>query len=221
MTTTTPVPGSTDADRRQLRDTVTAGLADPLAEIMRTLQRLALAHLGPADQALDPNLLARARTLAHGLQQVIEEIVADGTRAGTLDSREVQATVLVAGALDTAATTVGTLISDREISVSCASHAAIVTNPVRFQELLTTMLEAAAAACDGDVRLTADRRRGELLLELDDIPVATDALDRLRRLARGLGGSVQVSGGSATSGVCVWLPQQRLEDAAPVDPSQS
>ncbi len=213
MTTTTPALGTTEADRRQLRDTVTAGLADPLAEIMRTLQRLALAHLGPSGETLDPHLLARARTLAHGLQQVVEQIIDDGTRTGTLDGREPQATVLVAGALELAAAAAGATLRDRNIVVRCPAHAAIVTNPVRFQELLATLLEAGVVASDHDVRLSADRRRGELLLELDDVRIAAEALDRLRRLARGLGGSVQTGTTASNTGVCVWLPQQRLDDA--------
>lgn len=218
MTITTPGArrAGTEADGRELRDSVTAGLTDPLAEILRTLQRLALAHLEPAGTNLDPHLLARARHLAHGLQQVVDELVADGTQRGALDGREPQETVLVAAALDSAARSAAPALGTREVVVRCPPRAAIVTNPLRFADLLVELFEAAARATAGDgagLRVRAERRRGELLVELDDVRLPSDALDRLRRLARSLGGSVQPGAGSTPGGVCLWMPQQRGTDA--------
>jgi hypothetical protein len=201
-----------DAARRRLRDTVNTGLAEPLAEIVRTLQRLTLAHLeSDGEGLLDAHLLGRARSLAHGLQQVVDEIVANGEQAGALDGRECQETVFVSAAIDSAASYARDVLGDRNVVVRCAPHAAIVTNPLRFQDLLVTLLAGTAAAADDDVRITAERGRGELLLEIDTARIATETLDRIRRVARSLGGSVQLT--ASGTAVCVWLPQQRTGDS--------
>jgi light-regulated signal transduction histidine kinase (bacteriophytochrome) len=211
MATTAPT-SSSEIERRRLRDTVTTGLTEPLAEILRTLQRLALNRLDPGTSTLDAHLLERARSLAHGLQQVVEELVADGTQSGVLEGREPQETLLVATALDAAAATAAPQLADRNVVVRCALHAAVVSNAVRLHELLVTLLEVAAVASVGDIRVSAERRRGELIVAIDGVRLPADALDRVRKLARSLGGSVQGTTDEHEPGVCVWLPQQRAGD---------
>ena len=73
---------------RELRDDITRGLQEPLAEVLRTLQRLAIAQVSADAPQLDSQLLVRGRSLAHGLSQVVEELIATGTQDGVLDSRE-------------------------------------------------------------------------------------------------------------------------------------
>lgn len=202
-----PPGGGIGADARRVRDAITAGLAEPAADIVRTLQQLALAQLDDGDDPLDPRLVDRARSLAHALQLAIDELIAEGTSRGTLDGREPQATVRVGDVFTNAGRRSGRRVVVR------GEDACVVTNPDRFADLALALLDAAAAVVDGDIVVTADRQRTELLVEIEGVRLASDALDRIRRLARSLGGSVQPARPNGAVAVSVWLPQQRLGDA--------
>ncbi len=197
---------------RQLRDEVERGLQQPLAEAVRTLQRLALSQIGPEAPLLDPHLLVRARSLAHGLQQVVEEMVADGTTSGVIESREPQETILVRTAIEGAVAECASVLGDRNMVVRGAERVAITTSPIRFHELLVAVMQAAAEFPGGDMRLVLARSRGELLMSFDRLEVSAAALEELRRVARSLGGTADRARGSGTPSVVFWLPQQRQSD---------
>jgi hypothetical protein len=194
------------------------GLAEPVAEIVRTLQQLALAQLDDDVDPLDPRLVDRARSLAHALQMAIEELIAEGTRRGALDTREAQTVVRVGDAFAAATAACRSVLVGRPVVVR-GEQAALVTTPERFHDLAVALLESAAAAgADAvdhrtDIRVIADRQRTELLLEVEGVRLPAEALDRIRKLARALGGSVQPSRAGSSVAVSVWLPQQRLGDA--------
>jgi hypothetical protein len=197
---------------RQLREEVERGLQQPLAEAVRTLQRLALAQIGPDAPVLDPHLLVRARSLAHGLQQVVEEMVSDGTASGVIDSREPQETILVRTAIENAVAVRADMLGGRNVVVRGADRTAITTSPQRFHELLLAVLDAASETTGGDMRLVLARSRGELLMNFERLDVSGPALDQVRRVARTLGGTADRARGAGTPGVAIWLPQQRKSD---------
>src|SRR3954467_2589929 len=201
---------------RELREEVERGLQQPLAEAVRTLQRLSLDQIGPDAPTLDPHLLVRARSLAHGLQQVVEEMVADGTTNGAIDSREPQETILVRTAIEEAGAARGGLLNGRNVVVRGIERVAITTSPPRFHELLLAVLDAAIEAGGGDMRLVLARSRGELLMNFERLDVSSPALDQVRRVARTLGGTADRARGAGTPGVAVWLPQQRRSDVESV-----
>ena len=176
-----PVDTGETVAARQLREEVERGLQQPLAEAVRTLQRLALAQIGPDAPVLDPHLLVRARSLAHGLQQVVEEMVSDGTANGVIDSREPQETILVRTAIESAVMSRADVLGGRNVVVRGADRTAITTNPVRFHELLVAVLDAAASqTTGGDMRLVLARSRGELLMNFERLDVSGPALDQVR-----------------------------------------
>jgi hypothetical protein len=197
---------------RHLREEVERGLQQPLAEAVRTLQRLSLEQIGPDGPTLDPHLLVRARSLAHGLQQVIEEMVNDGTANGSIDSREPQESILVSGAIEEAVAARADVLGGRNVVVRGADRVAITTSPQRFRELLLAIMDAAAETTGGDMRLVLARSRGELLMNFERLDVSAPALDQVRRVARTLGGTADRARGAGTPGVAVWLPQQRRGD---------
>lgn len=206
-------PAARGGDAPRPRDAITAGLAEPVGEIVRTLQQLALAQLDDRDDPLDPRLVDRARSLAHALQMAIEELIAEGTRRGALDTREPQTIIHVGDAFAAAGATCRTALSGRRVVVR-GEQAALVTAPERFHELAVTLLESAAAVAvaGSDIRVIADRQRTELLLEVEGVRLPADSLDRIRTLARALGGSVQPSRAGSSVAVSIWLPQQREGD---------
>jgi hypothetical protein len=197
---------------RELREEVERGLQQPLAEAVRTLQRLALAQIGPDAPVLDPHLLVRARSLAHGLQQVVEEMVADGTKSGSIDSREPQETILVCTAIEEAVAARADVLHGRNVVIRGAERTAITTSPPRFHELLLAVLDGAVETGGGDMRLVLARSRGELLMNFERLDISGSALDKVRRVARTLGGTADRARGAGTPGVAVWLPQQRRSD---------
>src|SRR4051812_10881288 len=209
---TTALDGVETVAARELREEVERGLQQPLAEAVRTLQRLALAQIGPDAPVLDPHLLVRARSLAHGLQQVVEEMVTDSTTNGAIDSREPQETVLVRDAIEAAVAARADVLHGRNLVVRGADRTAITTAPVRFHELLLAVVDAAAEATGGEMRLVLSRSRGELLMNFERLDASAVALDRVRRIARTLGGTADRARGAGTPGVAVWLPQQRQGD---------
>jgi hypothetical protein len=209
---TTQIDSEQTVAARQLREEVERGLQQPLAEAVRTLQRLALAQIGPDVPILDPHLLVRARSLAHGLQQVVEEMVNDGTANGTIDSREPQETILVRTAIEIAVAERADVLHGRNVVVRGTERVAITTSPPRFQELLRAVLDAAAETTGGDMRLVLARSRGELLMNFERLDVSAPALEQVRRVARTLGGTADRARGAGTPGIAVWLPQQRRTD---------
>ncbi len=209
---TTPTDTGETVAARQLREEVERGLQQPLAEAVRTLQRLALAQIGPDTPLLDPHLLVRARSLAHGLQQVVDEMVSDGTASGVIDSREPQETILVCSAIDDAVAARADVLHGRNVVVRGAERVAITTSPPRFHELLLAVLDAAVETAGGDMRLVLARSRGELLMNFERLDASAPALDLVRRVARTLGGTADRARGAGTAGIAVWLPQQRRTD---------
>ncbi len=209
---TTQIDSEETVAARQLREEVERGLQQPLAEAVRTLQRLALAQIGPDAPVLDPHLLVRARSLAHGLQQVVEEMVNDGTASGVIDSREPQETILVRTAIEEAVAERADVLRGRNVVVRGADRVAITTSPARFRELLLAVLDAAAETPGGDMRLVLARSRGELLMNFERLDASAPALDHVRRVARTLGGTADRARGAGSAGVALWLPQQRRTD---------
>ena len=197
---------------RQLRDDVTRGLQEPLAEVMRTLQRLAIAQVSPDAPQLDPQLLIRGRSLAHGLSQVVEELIAAGTHEGVLDSRETQETVLVRNAIEAAAVAASSSLVDRCVVVRGAERVAVTTSTQRFHNLLVRVFETAAG--HGEFRIILERSRGELLLQFEKAELASIDLDSVRTMARSLGGTADRASTPNGVNLVVWLPQQRTSDPA-------
>lgn len=214
--TTTQTDRAIEAEtRRELRALVTSGLREPLDAVVSTLQRLALAQLGGSGSTpgpvLDPHLLSRTRTLAHALQQAVDELIAEGNGAGLFDGREPQETVVVRTALDAAAVSAAGVLHDRNVVLRGAARHTITTSPQRFHELLTSVFEAAAHdTSQRDLRVHSRRAHHELLVDIDGVAIEAAALDQLRALARSLGGTVER--GNNGVGVAIWLPQQRAGD---------
>ena len=195
---------------RQLRDDVARGLQDPLGEVLRTLQRLAIAQVSPDSPQLDPQLLVRARSLAHGLTQVIDELVASGTSDGVLDSREPQETVLIRNAIEAAAIAASDSLDRRSVVVRGAERFAVTTNTARFHELLVQIFERSEGR--GEFRIVLERSRGELLLQFEKAELTSGDLDAVRSLARTLGGTADRAATPSGINLVVWLPQQRGTD---------
>lgn len=194
---------------RQLRDSVAHGLQEPLAEVVRTLQHLAIAQVSPDSPQLDPQLLVRARSLAHGLSQVVEELVSSGTQHGVLDGREPQEAVVVREAIESAAAA-AKWNPERCIVVRGTPHIAITTNPAKFEALLVQIFEVSIG--DGDLRILLDRSRGELLMQFEASEISSADLDAVRALARAIGGTSDRATTASSQRIVVWLPQQRLSD---------
>lgn len=201
---------------RRLRAEVTQRLQEPLAEVVRTLQRLALAQVGPEAPVLDAQLLVRANSLAHALELVISDIVASGTHRGSLDGREPQSTVVVREALEATVGRCGSGLRARSIVVRASGSVAINTIVERFEELLCVTLRSVEPIA-GEVRIVVERSRGELLLGFERCHLVPPGLDEVRALARALGGTADVVATGDAPKVVVWLPQQRQADAALAD----
>ncbi len=204
----------TEVDRdsnvaRQLRDSVAHGLQEPLAEVVRTLQHLAVAQVSPDAPQLDPQLLVRARSLAHGLSQVIEELISSGTQHGVLDGREPQETVIVRDAIESAAAA-AKWNPERCVVVRGTPHIAITTNAAKFEALLVRILEVSIG--DGDLRILLERSRGELLMQFEASEISSADLDAVRVLARAIGGTSDRAVTGSSQRIVVWLPQQRVND---------
>lgn len=195
---------------RQLRDDITRGLQEPLAEVLRTLQRLAIAQVSADAPQLDAQLLVRGRSLAHGLSQVVEELVAAGTQDGVLDSRESQETVLVRNAIESAAVAASQHLVDRCVVVRGAERVAVTTNTQRFHNLVVRIFETAAG--QGEFRIVLERSRGELLMQFEKAELSSIDLDAVRALARSLGGTADRASTPHGVNLVVWLPQQRTTD---------
>ena len=204
------IPHGHDASARQLRDDVTSGLQEPLAEVLRTLQRLAIAQVSPDSPQLDPQLLVRARSLAHGLSHVIDELVTSGTQDGVLDGREPQETVLVRNAIEQAAVAAAASLDGRYVVVRGAERIAVTTNTARFHNLLVRILESASG--HGEFRIVLDRSRGELLIQFEKAELSSSDLDAVRTMARSLGGTADRAATPQSINLVVWLPQQRVSD---------
>ena len=194
---------------RQLRDSVAHGLQEPMAEVVRTLQHLAIAQVSPDSPQLDPQLLVRARSLAHGLSQVVEELITTGTQHGVLDSREHQEQVVVRDAIETAAAA-AVWSPQRFVVVRGTNHIAITTNPAKFHTLLRQIFETSLG--EGDLRIVLERSRGELLIQFEASEISSGDLDAVRVLARTIGGTADRASGNSGQRLVVWLPQQRVSD---------
>jgi hypothetical protein len=205
----TEVDRDPSAGARMLRDAIAQGLQEPLAEVVRTLQHLAIAQVSPDSPQLDPQLLVRARSLAHGLSQVVDELVCSGTQQGVLDGREPQETVLVRDAIETAAS-VAAWPTERCVVVRGTHRVAITTNPAKFQALLVQIFQTSLG--DGDLRIVLERSRGELLMQFEASELSSPDLDAIRAAARTIGGSADRTIGAAAARLVVWLPQQRVSD---------
>ncbi len=206
----TEVDPASTAIARQLREDVTRGLQEPMVEVVHTLQRLAIAQVSPDSPQLDPHLLVRARSLAHSLSQVVEELVVNGTQQGTLDNREPQETLLVRSAIEHAAGAASACLKDRCVVVRGAQRVALTTITARFHALLVTVFELVDG--EGELRILLERSRGELLLQFERSEIASAHLDTIRSLARAIGGTADRVKSLNGTNLVVWLPQQRATD---------
>lgn len=197
---------------RRLRDEVTQRLQEPLAEVVRTLQRLALTQVGPEAPVLDAQLLVRANSLAHALELVIADIITSGTHRGSLDGREPQTTVFVREAVEAATARCAEVIGSRCVVMRAQGNIAINTIVERFDELLDTILRTASIS-GGELRICVERSRGELLVSFERCELEVADLDAVRALARLLGGTADVVVLADSAKIVVWLPQQRQADA--------
>ncbi len=195
---------------RALRDDVIAGLLEPMTDVVRTLQRLAIAQVSPESPQLDSELLVRARSLAHSLQQIIDELITSGTHRGVLDGREPQETITVRSAIETAAAAASHALCTRHVVVRGAHRVAITTSTPRFHALLVRLFEVSIGS--GEYRIVLDRSRGELLMQFEKCDISPDDLDSVRGLARTIGGTADRANANGNPMVVVWLPQQRVSD---------
>lgn len=205
-------------------------LQTPLAAVIRTLQRLGLQRItGAADASpATTQLIARARTLAAELQEVVDELVRVTGPVPEGSQRAQQQTVHFSALMESVRTVATSSLDLERLVVHAPDDVAITTHPGRFVDLMIDVLLVAISQTASPLAIVARATRSDIEVvvtwsnddadivdghrhphdEHDDLP----ALLRARTLARSLGGVLTTSTiGNETSVVLV-IPQQRARD---------
>jgi K+-sensing histidine kinase KdpD len=217
-TETSDVETATLSPRSARNDAVVHELEEPLGELVRALQRRQLYRLISEVEPPDHELLGRARSLVHDLQNVLAELL-DRPVAPT-DPREWHDTMSMRAAFEDAAASARDALSGRGVLIDAPSSLAITSHAPRLHELLVELLALASRLQPAawTVRIAVERRDGDVTI----IVPSTDRSDSLsvadhrhvHELARSLGGRLDVIGHpDSHAGLHVRLPQQRASDS--------
>jgi K+-sensing histidine kinase KdpD len=218
-TTQTEPTGTAVISARDARsDSLVHDIEEPLAELVRALERRQLYLLVDDVDPPDHELLGRARALVRDLEHAVAELL-DRPIAPT-DPREWHDTLSMRGAFEDAAAAAKEALAGRSIVVDAPPTFVITSHAPRLHELLIELLALASRLQPAawSVRVEVQRRDGEVVI----IVPSTDRSDslsvsdqrRVHDLARSLGGRLDVIGHpDAHAGLWVRLPQQRGADS--------
>jgi K+-sensing histidine kinase KdpD len=193
-------------------------IAAPIAEIVDTLQRFALARSAAnGSDAPAPDLLWRARHLAAELAAVAQAMAV--TAPPPAETRAPHTTLVVRDAIARATEVCAPLLGTRRIVVRCGPRLAVTTQADRMHDLLVALIDEAARRDPdtNEIRASATRVANRLVIEIGGGVVAGRGLERLHHLARAVGGRIEVvAAPHACAALRVHIPQQRTDDVGDV-----